>query len=237
MEELMRRTVFGVTLIALSIALGGCGLFGGGDDSDVVFDDAVIESATEITEPSEFPSPAAKVKPVIATNAGLVRPTDPDERLRAIQSGRSDPFASLITPAKSGPENKNLQAFLKRQPPANFSKPSLSRSNLTPPKAVLPSPKVVLPPLPKADLAKAVKVTGIVTLGGEPQAIVQAPNESVSRTVRVGDRLSGGQVMVKAIDLSNRAEPVLILEEAGIEVTIGIGRPASESVAYAPGRN
>ena len=207
----MRRPVFGITLTALAIALGGCGLFGG-DDTAVILEE--IPETTE--EPQEFPTPAAELIPVLATKTDLVRPTDPDERLRAIKSGRPDPFASLLTPSKPSTDLKTIKPQFPAVPPGTkpgSSKPANSK------------PVAVLPPLPTADTAKAVQVTGIVTVGSEPQAIVLAPNEKVSRTVKVGDRLARGQVLVKRIDLSNRAEPVLILEEAGIEVSLGIGRP------------
>jgi hypothetical protein len=81
-----------------------------------------------------------------------------------------------------------------------------------------------LPSLPKPEQAQGVKVLGVAQIGSVPQAIVTAPEEKVSRTVTPGDRLSGGKVLVKAIDL-NRAEPVLVLEQFGQIVEIPIGQP------------
>jgi hypothetical protein len=92
---------------------------------------------------------------------------------------------------------------------------------------------VTLPPLPQPDLAKGVQVTGVVLVAGVPRAIIKAPDEPISRTVGPGDRLSNGQVLVKTIDVSNRAEPVVILEQFGTDVAVGVGKAGIE-IAAAP---
>ncbi len=79
-----------------------------------------------------------------------------------------------------------------------------------------------LPPLPQPDLARAVRVTGVVQIGGEMRAIVEPPNEN-SRYVRVGDSLANGQVLVKRIDVNAGPEPVVILEQFGVEVARPVG--------------
>lgn len=119
--------------------------------------------------------------------------------------------------------------------PANAGTPATS--GVAPgPATSGPLGEPALPPLPQPELAKAVRVTGVVVVNGQPRAIVQAPNERVSRTVTVGDRLSNGQVVVKAIDASNRDEPIVILEQVGIDVAVGVGRPGIElASAVAPG--
>ncbi|MBW4578230.1 MAG: hypothetical protein KME42_01480 [Tildeniella nuda ZEHNDER 1965/U140] len=80
-----------------------------------------------------------------------------------------------------------------------------------------------LPPLPSANLANAVEVSGVVVVGSVVHAIVKAPNEANSRHIRVGQRLSDGQVLVKRIELNARTEPVVIFEENGVEVSRAIG--------------
>jgi len=88
-------------------------------------------------------------------------------------------------------------------------------------------PRVVLPPPPSSDTAKAVEVTGVVVVGGEPRAIVVAPGDATSRYVSVGQRLSGGKVLVKRIELGDGSEPIVILEENGVEVAKAVGeKPA-----------
>lgn len=83
-----------------------------------------------------------------------------------------------------------------------------------------------LPPLPSATLANAVEVSGVVLIGGVPQAIVKAPNEDTSRYVKVGQRLSNGQVLVKRIEMNGGSDPIVILEENGVEVSRGVGTTA-----------
>ncbi|MDP8963368.1 MAG: hypothetical protein M3O33_05145 [Cyanobacteriota bacterium] len=88
-----------------------------------------------------------------------------------------------------------------------------------------------LPTLPEPTLARGIEVTGVIEVGGVPSAIVQAPNEP-SRTVRAGDRLSNGQVLVKRIEMNRGPTPVVVLEEFGQEVARQVG----DSPAGAPGR-
>ncbi len=84
------------------------------------------------------------------------------------------------------------------------------------------------PPIPDPALARAVEVTGVVLVGSNYQAIVKAPNEPTSRYVTAGQRLSGGRVLVKRIE-NQGSEPVVILEEDGVEVVRSIGAPAEGS--------
>ncbi|MBX2863407.1 MAG: hypothetical protein KTR27_07605 [Leptolyngbyaceae cyanobacterium MAG.088] len=73
-----------------------------------------------------------------------------------------------------------------------------------------------LPEIPQPTNARAVRVSGIIQIGGSPYAIVQAPNE-IERYVRQGERIAGGSVVVKRIDTGS-IEPRVILVENGIEV-------------------
>jgi len=79
------------------------------------------------------------------------------------------------------------------------------------------------PPPQEPELASNVAVTGVIQIGNETQAIVQVPNEGTSRYVRVGQRLSNGQVLVKRIEMNEGSEPIVILEEYGIEVARVVG--------------
>ena len=65
-------------------------------------------------------------------------------------------------------------------------------------------------------VADQISVTGVVELGDRVSAIIQVPNEG-SRYAQVGERIASGQVLVKRIDVSNRQEPVVILEFFGRE--------------------
>jgi hypothetical protein len=68
----------------------------------------------------------------------------------------------------------------------------------------------------------------VVKVGNETQVIVKVPNEPTSRYVKVGQRLSNGQVLVKRVDVKPGADPIVILEENGVEVAKAVGeKPAS----------
>jgi hypothetical protein len=87
-----------------------------------------------------------------------------------------------------------------------------------------------LPKLPEPTQARGIQVTGVVEVGGVPMAIVKVPNEP-SRYVREGQRIANGQVLVKRIEMNQGPEPVVILEQYGIEVARGVG----EAPATSPG--
>ncbi len=88
------------------------------------------------------------------------------------------------------------------------------------------------PPIPDPALARAVEVTGVVLVGSNYQAIVKAPNEPTSRYVTAGQRLSGGRVLVKRIE-NQGSEPVVVLEEDGVEVIRSIAAPSEGSAGDA----
>lgn len=79
-----------------------------------------------------------------------------------------------------------------------------------------------LPALPEPTLARSIEVTGVIEVGGVTNAIVKEPN-APSRYVRVGQRLSNGQVLVKRIEVDRGPEPVVILEQFGVEVARRVG--------------
>ncbi|HEY9809088.1 MAG TPA: hypothetical protein V6D13_07070 [Halomicronema sp.] len=108
--------------------------------------------------------------------------------------------------------------------------PALPPAPPTPPSAVPNSP-----PPPNSDLAKAVEVTGVVQVGNETQIIVKAPNEATSRYVKVGQRLSNGEILVKRVITGSGSEPIIILEQNGVEVAKAVGeKPATAEKSSQP---
>ncbi|MEG5030413.1 hypothetical protein QUB36_25680 [Microcoleus sp. AT8-B1] len=100
------------------------------------------------------------------------------------------------------------------------------------------------PPPPSTDLATGTEVSGVVKVGNETQVIVKVPNEPTSRYVKVGQRLSNGQVLVKRVEIKPGADPVVILEENGVEVAKGVGekpatrqQPANAVISRRPNPN
>lgn len=55
---------------------------------------------------------------------------------------------------------------------------------------------------------------------------MKAPNELTSRYVPVGQRIGNGQVLVKRIEMQNNNDPVVVLQEKGIEVPKTVGSAA-----------
>jgi len=128
----------------------------------------------------------------------------------------------------------NLTATGNRRPPnpsGPFPPRPGSQSNNTPSRSnKSPSPAAVPPP-PSTTLANEVEVSGIVYVGGIAQAIVKAPSEQTSRYVKVGQRLSDGQVLVKRIEMNSGSEPVVVLEQNGVEVPKSVGEKAPQRPA------
>ncbi|MCJ8283692.1 MAG: hypothetical protein MJK14_28905 [Rivularia sp. ALOHA_DT_140] len=89
---------------------------------------------------------------------------------------------------------------------------------------VVPQPDLtsLLPPPPQPKLAQAVLVSGVIQVGNQPKAIIKVPSEPTSRYVQAGQRLSSG-LLVKRIEMNEGSEPVVILEQYGIEVARLVG--------------
>ncbi|MEH2319681.1 hypothetical protein [Nostoc sp.] len=90
----------------------------------------------------------------------------------------------------------------------------------------------VLPLPAQPDLARAVLVTGVVLISKEPQAIIKVPDEPTSRYVQAGQRLADG-VLIKRIEMNQGYNPIVILEQYGIEVAKMVGEGAVNSTPSA----
>jgi hypothetical protein len=100
---------------------------------------------------------------------------------------------------------------------------------------VVPSPKLeaLLPPPPQPELAREVLVTGVVLIGKKLQAIIQVPNEPTSRYVQAGQRLANG-LLIKRIELNEGSNPIVIVEQYGIEVARMVGDAPTKSATPNP---
>lgn len=90
----------------------------------------------------------------------------------------------------------------------------------------------VLPAPAQPELARGVLVTGVVLISQEPQAIIKVPDEPTSRYVQAGQRLADG-VLVKRIEMNQGYNPIVILEQYGIEVAKMVGEGAVKSTPSA----
>ena len=218
-------TIAFVGMLALTVA--GCG---SGSEENT----ATTPSTTQVFADKPFDDPPVVNQNPVGTTAlapGLIQPTNATQRLKQVQKGREDPFALLFV------QPKEIVIRQPRRPPSPKtvvsrvdSKPRIvptsngrdAGSQFTPSKGNL-LPPVPPPALPQPDLARTVVVTGVVQVGSDPQAIVKVPNEATSRYVRMGQRLANGQVLVKKIEINQGSDPIVILEQYGIEVSKAVG--------------
>jgi hypothetical protein len=179
----------------------------------------VAQTQAKPNTPSEtepFTEPPV-VEGIITSN--LIEPIDRKERLRELKAneGRNDPFKELDAQVPPLPP-----------PPKPDSSPSTPQpSRPTPPTRgtiTIKEPIVSeVPPPPDPAEAKAVKVSGVLQIGQEIVAIASVPGDRLpTRTIRVGQKIADGKVLVKAIDTTGLT-PTVILEQFGIEVRRGVG--------------
>ena len=205
----------------LALAIAGCD---SGSEETV----APTPSTPQVTAPKSFEKPPLVVQDravTVSAADGLIQPTNVNQRARQVQKGREDPFAVLFVPVfQKVPQKIVPQRPNRTSPPKVVARDSglnPNRGNTL--RQLPPTLPVLPPPPPQPDLARAVTVTGVVQVGSEPQAIVKVPNEATSRYVRVGQRLSNGQVLVKRIEVDEGSDPVVILEQNGTEVRRSVG--------------
>ncbi|MBE9011536.1 hypothetical protein IQ250_15105 [Pseudanabaenaceae cyanobacterium LEGE 13415] len=229
---------------ALMLWMSGCTV----GEETVVTEASPSPAADSSTPAQSFAKPTVPAKDAPKGNAGnripgLLQSTNPDERARQVQRGITagkDPFSSvpplvsfkvpIEQPQEGSPSSASAPAPAPQAQPETSERPVAVRPRTAPrpePKSQIRS----LPPLPDPTLAKAVQVTGVIVVGGVPQAIVQAPNEATSRYVQAGQRISNGQVLVKRIEMNSGSDPIVILEQNGVEVARAVGSPAAPSAA------
>ncbi|MEB3293118.1 MAG: hypothetical protein VKJ24_08150 [Synechococcales bacterium] len=170
--------------------------------------------------------------PLVSFKTPLVPSTTND---RGQESGQSLPkledFPAVPELPTPNVGNRGPAPTIRRPSSSLSPRPNIRRPT-SEPSAKPPLPPAGIPPLPALPqpvLAPAVEVTGVVNIGGNVQAIVKAPNEPTSRYVSVGQRLSNGQILVKRIILTPGTDPVVILEENGVEVARSLGAKAQRS--------
>lgn len=209
------------------ILLGSCGVE---DRSEIGRNPAPssVEPAQNSANPASQPvfnspvlsvSNTAKAVPV----PGLTPATNQEERLVTILRGRNDPFASISTaPIVVTTTSQNVQPvpIIPLTPPPSFPNPSL----IIPLPGTLPSIPVTNLPKPSlTSLANGIEISGVMQVRGKLTAIVKVPEEPTSRYVSVGDYLGNGKVRVKRIELKPNQEPLVILEQNGVEVIKPVG--------------
>ena len=87
---------------------------------------------------------------------------------------------------------------------------------------------------PAPELAPAIQVSGVSVINGQTQVIVKLPGESFSRYISVGEKVLNGQVLIKRVQDPTAITPIVVLEEAGIEVLRRVGEKPMIASKEAP---
>ncbi len=96
--------------------------------------------------------------------------------------------------------------------------------------ALLTPPAAKLAP----ELAPAIQVSGVSVINGQTQVIVKLPGESFSRYISVGEKVLNGKVLIKRVQDPTAITPIVVLEEAGIEVLRRVGEKPMIASKEAP---
>ena len=227
-----KKILLVLTLIIASMA-GGCTFLGNAkkdfDESTskplpkVKSTPATAANAKSETE-EELDDLAEEAEPT-QTIAGLIPTTDADARVRSIIRGRQDPFSvvSLIPKIEIEEAESELPRPLNNRQSRQPNR--LGRQNFDDEDGLPTSPIDQF----RAELAQEVIISGLYESNGTTKLIVQAPEESNSRYVEVGQYLSNGQILVKSIDRNHFPTPLVILEQRGVEVAKAIGETPEDS--------
>lgn len=247
MKVRFNRVPLYLTLALVPFAVVGCG------ESK---EDLSVKPSPQPVASAPFPSPSVPATLNSPSKVALTRPTNPDERLRVIKSGRSDPFNSLVPSSKgilstipsqssSTPAQSSSTQFLLKQ--ASLGGSSQESTNIgnnfnnsgqcgTSEGATASQAKLVsLPTLPARippNEARGTFVSGIAKIGSTSYAIVKAPSENQTRYVPEGGTLADGTVRVKAINAYN-VESV-VLEQNGETISRRVGAPSLEPETIIP---
>ncbi|HIK54128.1 MAG TPA: hypothetical protein IGS37_03050 [Synechococcales cyanobacterium M55_K2018_004] len=260
----MRQNTWFAIAGVVILGLGGCATGPGTDQAVNQTTEVPIPAPTEGTPAAEQPNdaPTAQATPPAPPQGTLppelISSTDPNARLQEIRRNRPDPFSLVptspvvvqapqttptVSPGATG-SVPGVQGGSQPQPNAGTqAQRPQGNGQLAPIPTLVPN-RPVPPPPPPTDLARAVKVLGVIQIGSVPHAIVQAPNEPSTRYVRAGQALSNGQVIVRSIDMRGLA-PEVVLEQNGVRVVTAVGeggvpqqpaaaQPASQPAAAQP---
>lgn len=237
----MRQQLWIGLLGLLTLTVGCSGQTENKTEQITLAPEAGQSTAQEFTNP--LVKPTAKAPPV-PTVPGLLRPTNAKARAESITAGRRDPFAAVpsaaipiasggtkasrtkaIAPLPNASSRKTASAGAMPQlPPIQLpplrpgALPDLAGSSPLPPLSVPGAPVRPVPPPSPTALAESIQVSGVVQVGNRWSVIVKESSASSSRYVAVGDYLENGRVLVKKIVSPGSTDPVVILQQGGVEI-------------------
>lgn len=205
-----------------------------------LFESPMISLSAELRKavtPSELVRSTASDDRLSVVTTGRVDPFAPITRN----------ISATSSPSQATPEVETAPqiAVSSNRAPVSPNLPTTSISQI-PDLPPLPTPGATPPPLPAIPMAinplpipalpstlpgasavpqspvEAVELTGVVQVGDRVGVIVREGNGQSSRHVFAGDLLAGGQVKLKAVNLSAQ-QPLVILEYQGQEYTRIVG--------------
>lgn len=197
---------------------------------------SVTKGLTLATEPTKIPINKGRVDPfgAIAVTPIKTQPQTQQAKPQPAQQAKNQPAKPQSAPtqktqqAKPQPaqQAKNQPASTQKTQQAQSTKPQnkkiISDASKSSSLAIKPIPHQNSAPVPPAplsvEIAQAVQVKGVVQLDGKVSAIVKESEQSDSRSVSAGDYVAQGKVLVKRIEFNGNREPVVILEQNGVEV-------------------
>ena len=221
----------------MASVMGGCSFFSNANDAKQDLEATAKKPIPNVNSQSGNPENSEKAlteeeefadleeeSEATQTIAGLIPATNPDTRVRSSVRGRQDPFSvvTLIPEIEIEQEEEN-------QPARNISnrtnreRSRISQQPNTPDSSSNPIDEF------RTKLAQEVIIFGLYESNGRTKLIVRAPEEDNSRYVEVGQYLSNGQILVKSIDMNHFPTPLVILEQAGVEIVKAVGESPEDS--------
>ena len=190
----------------------------------------VTKGLTPSTEPIKISIPKGRVDPFAAIAVTPIKQTQPQAQtpktqtpaqLVKTQQPKTQAQPAKTQQPKTQPQIQPAKTQALAQTPKIQDK-KIVREVIKPASSTIkpiPTQNLNLPPAPPSiEIAQAIQVKGVVELGGKVSAIVKESQESDSRSVNAGDYVAQGKVLVKRIEFNGNREPVVILEQNGVEV-------------------
>jgi hypothetical protein len=134
------------------------------------------------------------------------------------KSGIDRKLPKIAIALKPRSQSPNSTATIRSTSTSNIAIKPLPQPLKTPVSSPIVNPLKIEP-----KLARTVGVSGVIQVDGRTQVIVKLPNESFSRYVDVGSRISDGKIMVKRVEGEQTLSPIVVLEEKGVEIARRVG--------------
>ena len=200
------------------------------------------------TEPISIPIPKGRRDPFGSVAVAPIKQQSPSETTKPSQTRQEPSKQSITKPNNTKPDNTKTQAkttsnrkattaskqttsnqkvataskqTTSNQKVATASKPSSPQRNVTSQPLNPPSA-----PAPSTELASAVEIKGVMQVGRKLSAIVKESDGKASRYVSAGEYIANGAVLVKRIQVADNQQPLVILEQNGVEVI----KPVSNTI-------